>query len=54
MLAKYNIMAVSIADPNTHIIWINNANARLKALRDVEPGKFEFNVSLTLFSRVSV
>ncbi|XP_022151457.1 LOW QUALITY PROTEIN: histone-lysine N-methyltransferase ATXR4 [Momordica charantia] len=24
-------------DPNTHIIWINNANARLKALRDVEP-----------------
>ncbi|TYK25375.1 histone-lysine N-methyltransferase ATXR4 isoform X1 [Cucumis melo var. makuwa] len=27
-------------DPNTHIIWINNANARLKALRDVDPGKF--------------
>ncbi|XP_016899663.2 histone-lysine N-methyltransferase ATXR4 isoform X2 [Cucumis melo] len=24
-------------DPNTHIIWINNANARLKALRDVDP-----------------
>ncbi|XP_038904081.1 histone-lysine N-methyltransferase ATXR4 isoform X1 [Benincasa hispida] len=24
-------------DPNTHIIWINNANERLKALRDVDP-----------------
>ncbi|KAE8645781.1 hypothetical protein Csa_017170 [Cucumis sativus] len=24
-------------DPNTHIIWINNANAKLKALRDVDP-----------------
>lgn len=29
-----------VADPNTHIIWINNANAKLKALRDVDPGKF--------------
>lgn len=24
-------------DPNAHIIWIENADARLKALRDVEP-----------------
>ncbi|KDP21902.1 hypothetical protein JCGZ_03040 [Jatropha curcas] len=23
-------------DPNTHIIWIDNTNARLKALRDIE------------------
>ncbi|KAM7262289.1 hypothetical protein ACFE04_021366 [Oxalis oulophora] len=26
-------------DPNTHIIWINSAEARLKALRDVEEGE---------------
>jgi len=27
-----------ISDPNTHIIWINNVEARLKALRDIEAG----------------
>ncbi|KAL5739779.1 hypothetical protein ACOSP7_028671 [Xanthoceras sorbifolium] len=26
-------------DPNTHIVWIENADARLKALRDVEEGE---------------
>ncbi|ONK59683.1 uncharacterized protein A4U43_C08F9270 [Asparagus officinalis] len=26
-------------DPNTHIIWIDNAEARLKALRDIEAGE---------------
>ncbi|KAK9266581.1 hypothetical protein L1049_021646 [Liquidambar formosana] len=26
-------------DPNVHIIWIENANARLKALRDIEAGE---------------
>lgn len=26
-------------DPNTHIIWIENANARLKALCDIEEGE---------------
>lgn len=26
-------------DPNSHIIWIENVNARLKALRDIEAGE---------------
>ncbi|KAL5720307.1 Histone-lysine N-methyltransferase atxr4 [Ranunculus cassubicifolius] len=26
-------------DPNVHIIWIENVNARLKALRDIEEGE---------------
>ncbi|PRQ44392.1 putative histone-lysine N-methyltransferase chromatin remodeling SET family [Rosa chinensis] len=26
-------------DPNGHIIWIENADARLKALRDVDEGE---------------
>ncbi|GKV41877.1 hypothetical protein SLEP1_g49351 [Rubroshorea leprosula] len=26
-------------DPNTHIMWIENADARLKALRDIEEGE---------------
>lgn len=26
-------------DPNAHILWIENAKARLKALRDIEPGE---------------
>ncbi|XVE96182.1 hypothetical protein REPUB_Repub02eG0199800 [Reevesia pubescens] len=26
-------------DPNTHIIWIENANAKLKALRDIDEGE---------------
>ncbi|XP_030449090.2 histone-lysine N-methyltransferase ATXR4 [Syzygium oleosum] len=26
-------------DPNTHIIWLEDAVARLKALRDIEPGE---------------
>ncbi|OVA11873.1 SET domain [Macleaya cordata] len=26
-------------DPNVHILWIENVNARLKALRDIEPGE---------------
>ncbi|KAF9592253.1 hypothetical protein IFM89_012829 [Coptis chinensis] len=26
-------------DPNAHIIWIENVNARLKALRDIEEGE---------------
>lgn len=30
-----------ITDPNTHIIWIDNAEARLKALRDIEAGTFK-------------
>lgn len=27
-----------IADPNAHIIWLDNAFARMKALRDIETG----------------
>ncbi|OWM82823.1 hypothetical protein CDL15_Pgr029184 [Punica granatum] len=26
-------------DPNAHIIWLENASARLKALRDIDPGE---------------
>lgn len=26
-------------DPNAHILWIENAKARLKALRNIEPGE---------------
>ncbi|RZC82822.1 hypothetical protein C5167_045609 [Papaver somniferum] len=26
-------------DPNSHIIWIENVNARLKALRDIKAGE---------------
>lgn len=35
-------MHVFITDPNAHIIWIDNVNARLKALREIEAG---FNLS---------
>ena len=27
-------------DPNTHIIWLQNVEARLKALREIEAGLF--------------
>ncbi|KAL5980714.1 Histone-lysine N-methyltransferase atxr4 [Asimina triloba] len=30
------IIYLFVSDPNAHIIWIENANARLKALRDIE------------------
>lgn len=29
-----------ITDPNTHILWIQNAEARIKALREIEEGSF--------------
>ncbi|KAJ0714767.1 putative [histone H3]-lysine(4) N-trimethyltransferase chromatin remodeling SET family [Helianthus annuus] len=27
------------ADPNTHIVWVENVEARLKALREIEAGE---------------
>lgn len=33
---------LSSADPNTHIIWLESAVARLKALRAIQPGTLLF------------
>lgn len=42
VLLKHNIADIfAILDPNTHIIWIDNVEARLKALRDIEAGNFK-------------
>lgn len=48
-------------DPNAHIVWIENADARLKALRDVDEGEelricyidasMDHNARQTLLSR---
>lgn len=27
-----------LSDPNAHIVWLDNADAKLKALRDIEEG----------------
>lgn len=42
VLLKHNIADIfAILDPNTHIIWIDTVEARLKALRDIEAGNFK-------------
>uniref|UniRef100_A0A453SHW2 SET domain-containing protein n=1 Tax=Aegilops tauschii subsp. strangulata TaxID=200361 RepID=A0A453SHW2_AEGTS len=28
-----------LADPNTHIVWLENADAKLKTLRDIDEGE---------------
>jgi hypothetical protein len=35
---KHPNSAIVFPDPNAHILWIENAKARLKALRNIEPG----------------
>lgn len=37
---KLKILLIGIADPNAHIIWIDNAKAKLKALRNIDEGLF--------------
>ncbi|XP_044486108.1 histone-lysine N-methyltransferase ATXR4 isoform X3 [Mangifera indica] len=36
-------------DPNSHIIWIDNADARLKALRDVEGKSFAYAILMQVW-----
>lgn len=31
---------LAITDPNTHILWIENTEARVKALGEIEEGSF--------------
>ncbi|KAG5555472.1 hypothetical protein RHGRI_006205 [Rhododendron griersonianum] len=32
-------LVILLADPNAHIVWIENSDARVKALRDIEAGE---------------
>lgn len=47
----FDLMLIT-ADPNAHILWLENVDARVKALRDIEAGSF-FHL-LFLWSKLSL
>lgn len=37
-ISGFLFVKFACSDPNAHIVWIENVNARVKALRDIEEG----------------
>lgn len=36
--AAHDLFSILFADPNVNIMWIENVDAKIKALRDIEEG----------------
>lgn len=37
--AAHDLFSILFADPNVNIMWIENVDAKIKALRDIEEGR---------------